>query len=222
MTSGRPHRRRTATQPDTSPDAGTPPTEDTQPNDQRFNGNTLLGRTVLRRPPGSAGGWRLGKITEATPPREGGNRGWTFRATYETQDGDTVTPTEDLSREQVEASRPPDRRGRGPGLRGRDEYSKYKRMYEGIRAHLQAGTFSHQSVACLRSAFNFTSHDPPTLARLKAKLRTAQRDLHPDKVAHQPAHVRLLAKRGYGALTFLYTSARLAASRPHSQRPTHP
>ena len=110
-TNGRPHRRRTATQPDTPPDAGTPPTEDTQPNDQRFDGNTLLGRTVLRRPPGSAGGWRLGKITEATPPREGGNRGWTYRATYETQDGDTVTPTEDLSREQVEASHPPDRRG---------------------------------------------------------------------------------------------------------------
>ena len=189
-----------------SPDAGTPPTEDTQPSDQRPDGDTLLGRTVLRKPPGSGGGWRLGTITEATPPREGGNRGWTFRATYETQDGDTVTPTEDLSREQVEASRPPDRRGRGPGLQGRDEYSKYKRMYEGIRAHLQAGTFSHQSVACLRSAFNFTSHDPPTLARLKTKLRTAQRDLHPDKVAHQPAHVRLLAKRVYDALTFLYTS----------------
>ena len=79
-------------------------------------------------------------------------------------------------------------------------------MYEGIRAHLQAGTFSHQSVACLRSAFNFTSHDPPTLARLKTKLRTAQRDLHPDKVAHQQPHVRLLAKRVYDALTFLYTS----------------
>ena len=55
-TNGPPHRRRTTTQPDMSPDAGTPPTEDTQPNDQRFDGNTLLGRTVLRRPPGSAGG----------------------------------------------------------------------------------------------------------------------------------------------------------------------
>ena len=221
-TNGPPHRRRTTTQPDMSPDAGTPPTEDTQPSDQRPDGDTLLGRTVLRKPPGSGGGWRLGTITEATPPREGGNRGWTFRATYETQDGDTVTPTEDLSREQVEASRPPDRRGRGPGLQGRDEYSKYKRMYEGIRAHLQAGTFSHQNVACLRTAFNFTNHDPPNLAKLKTKLRTAQRDLHPDKVAHQPAHVRLLAKRVYGALTFLYTSTEQQERQPADRTANDP
>jgi hypothetical protein len=154
----------------------------TPADDPAFDGHTWLHRHVLRR---FGNPWFLGKITRATPPND--EDGWSFHVIY--TDGDE----EDLSRNKVAADIAATRPTGATGLVGTPGWYYFKKIYDGIREHLQNGTFDHRSIPCMRTAFSFQSHTTIALDKVKLKLRACQRKLNPDKVSQQPARVKLLA-----------------------------
>ena len=156
--------------------------------DPGFDGRFLIGRPVLKWF-SEVTAWFGGWVSAARPPDPDlSDSRWLFTVKYEDDD------CEDLELEELRAIIQPADPPNHVHLYRTSEWKKLRKLYEDVRASLDAGYFDGSSRACIGKLFHFKQLNSVTRVSVMKKFRELQRRIHSDKTTREPPQVHHLAR----------------------------